>query len=389
MGDSQATRQGQRSRDRSQSHSVTPTGGWQRIGGLLVVIAIGVETLSAVTAEALSHAPSADHGDRAQLNTQLRPLMDQHAVPGVQLVEIHDGVASATLAIGASDGDIPVLASSVFEAASLGKPLFAYLVLRLAQRGELSLDETLWSIEPIDGADDPALRVVTVAQALNHTSGLGNGLYLGPGTAVEGRPGERWRYSGAAYFWLQRALERRTGQSLDALAEEWVFEPLGMSRTRFSWRGDMREHAATGHDEAGSAQPKWQPSHAVAPSSLHTTADDYARFLSELVRLYRAGDPDDRALASLLFSPSVDTPHGVSWSLALGLVEQQDGTLRAFHWGANPHFRAFFIIDPERGDGLVMLSNATQGLELADELCDWTFGSCTRLFGFPLLHPTD
>jgi CubicO group peptidase (beta-lactamase class C family) len=344
--------------------------------------------MAAAAAEARLQPAPDRRATRVQLNSELRTLMEQHRVPGIQLAEIRDGVALPALSIGSSASQRPVLASSIFEAASLGKPVFAYLVLRLAERGEIDLDESLWAMSPIDGADDPALRSVTVRQALNHSSGLGNGLYLGPGIEVESRPGELWRYSGAAYFWLQRAIERRMGEPLDALAEAWVFEPLGMTRSRFSWRGDMREHAANGHDERGQEQPKWQPSHAVAPASLHTTADDYARFLVELMRLVRSTEASDMALSGLVFDPSTTTSHGVSWSHALGLIEQ-DGATRAFHWGANPHFRAFFVIDLQRGDGIVMLSNGSRGLELADELCDWAIGGCTRLFAFPLLHPTD
>ena len=59
-------------------------------------------------------------------------------------------------------------------------------------------------------------------------------------TRTDDAPGTAWRYSGAAYFWLQRAVEQRMGQTLELLAHRWVFEPLGMRHSRYSWRADLR-----------------------------------------------------------------------------------------------------------------------------------------------------
>jgi len=315
-----------------------------------------------------------------------RAAMAEHRVPGLQIAWLRDGQLAGLEDLGTCDGTRPVLADTVFEGAALGKPLFAYLVLSLARDGVLTMDDRLWDQVPILGTDASGLREVTVAQVLTHSSGLGNGLYLGPGTTLATPPGRSWRYSDAAYYWLQQMVEARTGCALDALAAERVFGPLAMDRSRFSWRGDLREMAASGHDQLGVRQPKWQPSQPIVGTSLHTCARDYACFLIELIRLQRSGDPQEAACAEALFAPRIDATHGVRWSLGFAL-DDTAGATRAFHWGANPHFRAFAAFDPRGGDGVVMLSNAAGALALAQGLCTRALGGCASLFELPLLHP--
>lgn len=320
-------------------------------------------------------------------NEALLAAMAEQRVPGMQLVVLEAGAPGPTASFGERAAGEAVTEDTVFEVASLGKPVLAYLVHLLIDDGLLAADDRLAALAPITAGADPGLAEITVAQALSHTSGLGNGLYLGPGTALEHPPGSTWRYSGAAYLWLQRAVEEVTGEPLDAVMQRRVFAPLAMDHSRYTWRGDLRAVAATGHDEQGAPQPKWQPAQAVAPASLHTTAADYARFLAAVW-----ASPD--AQRAPLVTPQVAAvPElGIAWADGFAVQQEQVGgrSVRSiFHWGANPHFRAFALLEVESGRGLVMLTNGSAGLELVDEVALQLLGRVPPLTRFQLLHPVD
>ena len=137
----------------------------------------------------------------------------------------------------------PVTADTVFAVASLSKPPFAHLVLRLCDRGLLDLDTPLAELyrEPYSafGLDPhaPELRRITARQVLSHTSGLGN-MQADDGGRILFSPGSCWHYSGEGYLYLQAVVEHVVGSPLERIAAAEVFEPLGMTSTSYLWRPD-------------------------------------------------------------------------------------------------------------------------------------------------------
>jgi len=202
-------------------------------------------------------------------------------VPGVSIAGIQRGKTIWVHGFGVKEDGTsqPVTAETVFEAASLSKPVFAYGVLKLVDRGKLGLDVPLTTYLPkpyIPG--DQRLAKITARIVLSHRTGFPN-WRDGNSLAIYFTPGERFSYSGEGYIYLQRVVEQITGKPLNTFMTETVFEPLGMSRSSYVWRPEFDALTATGHAADGKPTPVWKPMEAGAASTLNTTAKDHALFV--------------------------------------------------------------------------------------------------------------
>jgi CubicO group peptidase (beta-lactamase class C family) len=296
-------------------------------------------------------------------------LAQKGEVVGLGVAVIEHGRTSCTAAFGTADGTRAVDSATVFEAASLSKPVFAYAVLRLVDRGVLDLDRPLveWAPDLPDAARD-----ITPRQVLTHVTGLPNERRPGAPLTALFAPGRRFSYSGEGFNALQVAVERAMKQTLDEVMTREVFGPLGMIDSRYTWRADYASRKAFGHDESGRRHGRREPREAHAASTLHTTVVDYARFVEATLRgeglkpaTWRAMTTPQVAVDSTCVVCS-DAPAGplsetLAWGLGWGL-ELRPEPRRFFHWGENNgEFHAFAIGSPGTGDGIVLLSNSGNG----------------------------
>lgn len=304
----------------------------------------------------------------AALERTLPALMDSGGVPGLAIARVEDGRVRWARGFGVVDGpgSAAVDEHTVFEAASLSKPVFAYAVLRLAERGVLDLDRPLWEYLPEpELADDPRARRMTARMVLSHTTGLQNERMGDGRLALAFAPGERFRYSGEGYAYLGRVLECVAGTPLEELMRREVFAPLGMTRSSYTWRDGFAANAAIGHGGFGEPRTPTRPRAPRPPSSLHTTAHDYARFLAATVR----GTGLRPATRAAAIAPQVDVAEGVGWALGWS-VESAESRPLLWHHGDNSNsgFTAFAMADPARGAALVYFANSTTGLGIAGEV---------------------
>jgi CubicO group peptidase (beta-lactamase class C family) len=293
-----------------------------------------------------------------QLQRAMPALMAQAHVPGVSVAAVSDGQVTWRSAFGAvragsTEGVTP---ETLFQAASLSKPVFAYAVLKLADDGVLSLDDPLAGY--VDGPfveDDELLHQVTVRHVLSHTTGWPNWRPRSEALCREAPPGERFGYSGEGFVYLQRAVEHLTHQPVEAFMQARVLQPLGLRSSSFAWPDRASGVLAAGHDADGAPlEPRgaWSPN---AAFSLHSTPTDMARFVAGVIAA-----PGD------MLVPQVRVNKRVSWGLGWGLESSGEG--RAFwHWGDNPGFKSFAIGLPDAGRGAVVMTNADGGRRL----CAW------------------
>ncbi|MDJ0655377.1 MAG: serine hydrolase domain-containing protein [Xanthomonadales bacterium] len=307
----------------------------------------------------------------------LTDLMEDAEIPGLSVVRINDGDIEWSYALGVKEvnSEEPVTESTVFEAASLSKPVVAYLTLRLAARGVIDLDAPLWDKQGYDRlAHDPRARDITTRMVLTHTSGLPN--WGGTPLNLNNDPGSTWGYSGEGFVYLATMLERRTGKLLNQLAREEVFEPLEMPSSSFVWTEAYEQTAASPHDLGGQSTEKGRPESANAAASLHTTARDYGRFLIAVMK--GEGLPDDLAMAMVSQQSDIggwgdkSTWEHLGWTLGWG-YQKGDGGGAIWHWGDNGNFRCFVLAYPERREALVYFSNTSLGLSIADDMLELAF----------------
>ena len=315
-------------------------------------------------------------------------LMQKAGVPGMQLVYTRGGKAQA-YALGQRTAGQPaaVETSTIFEAASLGKAVEAYVALRLLDRGVLDLDKPLLAYAPYPRLQgDPRAGKITARMVLGHTTGLPNWA-ANPTTPewpstplrLKYAPDSCWNYSGEGYVWLQKTLEHLTGKSFETLAREEAFQPLGMKHSRFTWQATFAANAASGHD--GQGQPV-AISHFAAgygAFSLLSTAADYSRFLQAIM----TGKGLKPATAQLLRAPANEaqrcghpataTDPFIAWACGVGLANTSRG-LAQWQWGDNTTFKGFYMTLPDTGESLVFFTNSSNGPKMAEDLLRLFFG---------------
>lgn len=320
----------------------------------------------------------------------LQAIATKHHVCGVALAIIK---ARKLVAVETASGCTPparVDADSVFQAASLSKPVFAYGVLQLVAQGKMALDAPVASYlpqgylhhhnplqtGPSTLVTDPRLQAVTVRMALNHTSGLPSWA-SGPLT-FGAAPGARWDYSGEGYVLLQRAVEAVTGQPLDQFMRAQVFAPLAMDRSDFLSSPRVAAHVLPGTKANGAPRKTLSLTTPVAAFSLHASAADYGRFVAHLLG-------DDALMRQITASRvAVDPSLNLTWGLGWG-IERRGQDDYIWQWGNNTGYRAFVIASVGTGDGFVMLTNSENGLKLAEPLARKILPGRHPLFQSPIL----
>ena len=343
---------------------------------LLFVSALGA--LRAVARQTASALKKPDKATLVRLDKSLPDLMAKGAVPGLSIALIRDRTTYWVHSFGVRDAKSgqPVTEETIFEAASLSKPVFAYGVLKLVDQGKLDLDTPLTRyLSPPYIEGDDRLENITARYVLSHRTGFPN--WRGDGNALTIRftPGERFSYSGEGFVYLQRVVEKVTGRALNDYMAEAVFVPLRMKSSSYVWRDDYDRRTATGHDGDGQTREKSKPKEANAAASLHTTAADYALFVEavmkgtglkpktvrEMETPQIAVDPEctnctDRAPKEL--------SRNVFWGLGWGIQETEPGE-SLWHWGDNGAFKCFVVFYPKRKIGMVLFTNSENGLSIA------------------------
>jgi CubicO group peptidase (beta-lactamase class C family) len=305
-------------------------------------------------------------------------LLSEAAVPAMTGAVIREGRLDRLICGGirSVQKHTYVDEDTVFEAASLSKPVFAYMVLQLVDRGQLSVDAPLDHYLPNYIPIDKWVSAITARQVLSHSCGLPNWRNMNLPLKVYFEPGSRFSYSGEGFLYLQKAVEAITGEKMHVLVERLVCEPLGMSRSSFIWNQRFDNNRAYGHDAFGRSALSYKPGEANAAWSLQTTAADYSRFLLAVLD----GSRLKPETAELWLQPQVKVKHtgiqclgptdgdvetGVAWGLGWGL-EPGKGTF--FHWGDNGSFTAFVLGSMQHRAGLVVFTNGASGLSIIPEL---------------------
>lgn len=317
-----------------------------------------------------------------RLDQVIPRLMKEGDVPGLSVAIISDGklLWHRGFGVGSAATKEPVTDDTIFEAASLSKPVFAYAVLKLVDAGKLDLDKPLsqYLDKPYIENED-RLSLITARRVLTHTTGLPNWRPRGQALKIILPPGERFSYSGEGFVYLQKVVERLTGQALDDLVRKTVFEPLGMTSSSFVWLPKYETLKAAGHDGGGNPSKRRQPTEANAAASLQTTALDYARFVIAAMK----GTGLKEATSKAMLSPQIQVDEGCSncvsrpptgrlspllaWGYGVGLQQTKDG-LSFWHWGDNGDVHCYVVGYPQQRLGMVVFTNSGNGHAIIPEI---------------------
>ncbi|MGF6274982.1 CubicO group peptidase (beta-lactamase class C family) [Massilia sp. UYP11] len=319
----------------------------------------------------------------------LQEAMTRLKVPGVSVAVIKDGELAWARGYGVAwIGGPAVTPHTLFQTASVSKPVSAMAALRMVEQGKLDLDAgidtalTSWRLPDSQDKGRPNLR-----QLLSHTGGVSvpgfpgyaagkrvptlvqvlDGAWAANTKAirVDTAPGTAWRYSGGGYTVLQQAMIDRAGKPFEVLMQESVLAPLGMLESTFAQplptalqASAARPHGHDGEPFAGGAYT--HPEQAAA--GLWSTPSDLAKFAIAIQQGAAGGDNGvlSPAMTRTMLQPVMN-------DYALGLQISEGG--KGFgHGGVNVGFQSWLYGSTEGGDGVVVLTNGDNGGELAAAL---------------------
>ena len=307
--------------------------------------------------------------------------MAELGIPGVSIAVINrsDVVYTGTLGYANVQERKPVAPSTIFEGASLSKPVFAFFVMTFVEEGELDLDQPLYQYYPHPDLElDDRHRKITARTVLSHQSGLPNWREneSGQQLRIQFEPGTGYLYSGEGYQYLAmvlREIKRTDWSGLESIFQDRIARPVGLKNTVYIQTPNTRLHKAEPYD----SDSKWidwrndmwfvkNDGVFVAPASIHSEAADFSRWLQAIMR---------RELLSFdsyeqLLTPQSSVPSdAVDVSIALGIFKLHiPFTDLYFHTGNNVGFDAWFALDVEDDWGFVLFANSDSGEALGEEL---------------------
>jgi CubicO group peptidase (beta-lactamase class C family) len=296
--------------------------------------------------------------------------LQETKMPGVSIAILRDGKLAWRRGFGVKDTGTnePVDHETVFAACSITKPVFAYAVMKLCEKGLMNLDTPLTTYTSERILDDPRLDLITARHVLNHTTGFPNWRNDNEPFAIQFTPGEKYQYSGEGFSYLQSVVVQVTRQPFEDFMRATVLVPFGMTSSRFTWDAAYARRMAKPHDQAGKRIEKKTPLSASeraenlarygAAASLHTTPTDYARFILEIASpkppdAFRLNENSRREL----LRPHVKKNDVQSVSLAWMINRIKDVPPLFAHEGQDAGYYCLASASAERRSGLIIMMN--------------------------------
>ncbi|HEX8442210.1 MAG TPA: serine hydrolase domain-containing protein [Allosphingosinicella sp.] len=315
-------------------------------------------------------------------------LMQSENVPGISVAVVDDGRIVWARAYGLADRATGRMATpeTLFQAASISKPVAATGALALVDQGVLSLDRpvneqlTSWQVPAHDFSE-----TVTLRRLLSHTAGLT--VHGFPGYSSEAllptvvqvlngappantetvrvdvQPGSRWRYSGGGITVAQVLMSDATAEPFPALMDRLVLRPLGMAHSTYKQPLNEADAAAAATAHNAKGEPIAGRFHVypeMAAAGLWTTPSDLARWAVALSSAFKgeAGGPLRPETARAMLTPGMG-----DWGLGVGL-QGEGNDMRFWHNGVNEGFRSIFFSYPHRRQAVVIMANGETGNEV-------------------------
>jgi len=326
---------------------------------------------------------------------KLADRMVFYKVPGVSIAVINNGKLEWAKGYGVVEAGSTqtVTVETLFQAASISKPVSAMAALALVEQGKLSLDEnvnaklTSWQVPDNDFTKT---EKVTLRRLLSHSGGLT--VHGFPGYAanepvptltqildgqkpaansgpirVDMLPGKEFRYSGGGYTVLQQLMMDVTGQPFPGLLHELVLRKIGMVHSTFAQPlpKALETAAATGHHQSGEGlKGHWHTYPEMAAAGLWTTPSDLALFAIDLME--SAQNKSNKVLSQEMSHQMLTKEKG---SYGLGVSIGETAGIKSFaHGGSNEGFTCILVAHIDTAKGAVVMTNSDNGPPLFNEI---------------------
>ncbi|MCR9228567.1 MAG: serine hydrolase [Flavobacteriaceae bacterium] len=337
------------------------------------------------------------------VTAKVEQLMKDAKIYGAAISVFNDNKPVYQKVFGYKDypNRLPLTDSTNIYGASFSKAVFGVLVMKLVEQGVIDLDtplesylpqkiyeyepKTRWHDDFSSLKEDSLYTKITARMCLTHTTGFKNYRWFEQDYKLRTNwePGTKFGYSGEGFIYLQVVLEKLTGKGLEQLAQEHIFEPLGMENSAYEWKPGFDKDFALGHDENALVFKKDKDNEPRGGGTLETTAKDYTSFLTAVLDQELIG----KESYNEIFSPHIriktekqfyegdgnitdkydhiNLGYGLGW----GYFETPYGKA-VFKEGHGSGFVHHSVLFPETGKGIMIMTNFENGNSIFKELLE-------------------
>ena len=333
-----------------------------------------VLSTAALTGAALAQAPAAVSSADAKtaLDRDLPQILKEAGVPSVSIARIENGKLAFTAAYGEQSAGVPATTGTLYNVASLTKPVTAEAILRMISEGTVQLDESMarYYTDP-DIAADPRTALLTPRLALSHQTGLPN--WREDTLAFAHNPQSGFYYSGEGYQYVARFAAKKWKTPFESLTVKYVLAKFDMNDTDFTQSPDAKARVALPTDAAGKALEPVFATEANAADLLYTTPADYAKMMLAIVnksdvkgaaafergRIQVNTTAADCAGVEATLCPT-KSGMGLGWQI-LQFGEGKAMQTYMMHTGKDPGVFTFAAYNPDTKDGTIVFTNSDNG----------------------------
>lgn len=302
---------------------------------------------------------------KGDIETQLQ----NNNVPAIGYGVISEGKLIEHKVIGNLEKGKPAPINTIFNVASITKPVFSLIALKLIDDGVLGLDEPIypyWTDPEIE--EDPRHKLLTPRILLSHQGGFSNWRWNNSdgNLSFNHDPGSQYQYSGEGMEYLKKAIQNITNKNLNELADSLVFSPLGMTDTRLTWDENMDESRfAQWHNAQGEKYDIFKRNEALAADDMMTTVEDLSKFAIYIMNGAGLSDELYNDMTRLQVMVNKRHGYGLGWQIA-PITASKDYAL--VHGGADIGVRARIVIEPIKKSGFIAFTNGDNGQKIIDRL---------------------
>ncbi|HLG64668.1 MAG TPA: serine hydrolase domain-containing protein [Ktedonosporobacter sp.] len=329
------------------------------------------------------------------LEEMIKETMERLQVPGVAIGMLHEGKEYvAGLGVTNVEHPLPVDSKTLFQIGSLTKTVTGTAVMRLVEMGLLDLDLPLRTYLPdLKLADEEAATRVTMRHLLTHTAGWAGDYFDNTGRGDDAlarivanmarlpqltEPGAFWGYNNAAFYLAGRIIEVLTGKTYEEAVKELVLDALEMSSSCFFAEEAITHRVAVGHtlqDATPEVARSWALPRAAHPAGgLVSCIADLLRYLHFHMRDGNASDGESVLTAASIAQMQTPQLRESFSSSTIGLtwwLREIDGVRIVEHSGATMGQQALLLMVPAMHFAIMILTNATSGGQLCEEVTKW------------------
>jgi CubicO group peptidase (beta-lactamase class C family) len=301
-------------------------------------------------------------------DNEIKKWLNENKVPTLGIGVIENGELQQVKVFGEITKGVSAPYNTIFNVASLTKPVTAMVALKLVSLGKWNLDEPVYKYwtDP-DIANDQRNKKLTTRLILSHQTGFPNWRWMNESEKLifQFEPGSKYQYSGEGMEYLRKALEKKFNKSLQQLANELIFQPTKMTDTRYIWDGNVdTSRLAIGYDNNGNTYEAVKNKIPNAADDLLTTIEDYGKFLVSVMN----SDGLTKQVFEEMTSIQVASTKGKHFGLGFEIYDLGNEEFALSHGGSDNGVQTIFFILPKSKNGLLIFTNSDTGVSVYESL---------------------